>query len=81
MLVSAACDVLENIELIKKLKARWKQVRACDLEEPGGKYGIASLPMPVIDFTLARWDNRDDLRLTIMSAGNAGDERSISIMR
>ena len=50
-------DVLENIELIKKLKARY--VRACDLKKPD-EIRDCFIQDASIDFTLARWDNRDD---------------------
>ena len=50
-------DTLENIELIKKLKARY--VRACDLKDPE-EIRDCFVPDASIDFTKARWDNRDD---------------------
>ena len=50
-------DVLENIELIKKLKARY--VRACDLKKPD-EIRDCFIQDADIDFTLAKWDNRDD---------------------
>lgn len=48
---------LESIELIKQLKSRY--VRACDLKNPE-EIRDCFLPDAEIDFTIAKWDNRDD---------------------
>jgi SnoaL-like domain len=57
MLLERRLDTLENIELIKKLKSRY--VRACDLKNPE-EIRDCFIPDASIDFTMARWDNRDD---------------------